>query len=122
MSHTPAAQRRPTAQRAPPAAKRTPAALTTSVVLRGANSANVPQYRSTRSHPLYPAPARSRAMALVLIGHELSKRFANDHPCGAFLDAWLTHVLPLAVDRDTRERTPPKFKRREGKDAAAAAC
>ena len=71
---------------------------------------------SPRSHRLWPAPTRAHAASLVQIGHELWRRHMGEHPCGAFLDAWLSHVMPLALDRDEKLRARPRFRRRVSKE------
>ena len=56
---------------------------------------------SRKTHDLYPAPARARAVELMLIGELLSReeRFAAYGP-QAVVDAWMTFVVPQAVSRN----------------------
>ena len=57
---------------------------------------------SRQMHKLFPAPARARAVELMLIGELLSReeRFAAYGP-QAVVDAWMTFVVPQAVSRNT---------------------
>lgn len=54
---------------------------------------------SPANHALFPAPARARAVELLLLGHLLSReeRFAGEGR--ALLDAWQAHVMAHAVCR-----------------------
>ena len=53
---------------------------------------------SRQTHKLFPAPARARAVELMLIGELLSRqeRFAAYGP-RALVDAWMASVVPQAV-------------------------
>jgi hypothetical protein len=55
---------------------------------------------SRQTHKLFPAPARARAVELMLVGELLSReeRFAAYGP-QAVVDAWMTFVVPGAVGR-----------------------
>ena len=55
---------------------------------------------SRQTHKLFPAPARARAVELMLVGELLSReeRFAAYGP-QAVVDAWMTFVVPQAVVR-----------------------
>jgi hypothetical protein len=54
---------------------------------------------SPRTHALFPAAARERAVALLLVGHLLARepRFAG--VAGAIMHIWEDGVLPCAVTR-----------------------
>ena len=54
---------------------------------------------SPGTHTLFPAAARLKAEAFMLLGHNLSRdpRFAGEE--GSLLDAWIEVVLPHAVRR-----------------------
>ena len=56
---------------------------------------------SRQTHKLFPAPARARAVELMLVGELLSReeRFAAYGP-QAVVDAWMTFVVPQAVSRN----------------------
>jgi len=56
---------------------------------------------SRKTHDLFPAPARARAVELMLIGELLSResRFEAYGP-QAVVDAWMTFVVPQAVSRN----------------------
>ena len=56
---------------------------------------------SRNTHHLFPAPARARAVEMMLIGELLSReeRFAAYGP-QAVVDAWMTFVVPQAVSRN----------------------
>jgi ankyrin repeat protein len=56
---------------------------------------------SRQTHKLFPAPARARAVELMLIGELLSReeRFAAYGP-QAVVDAWMHLVVPKSVSRD----------------------
>ena len=56
---------------------------------------------SRNTHQLFPAPARARAVELMLIGELMSReeRFAAYGP-QAVVDAWMTFVVPPAVSRN----------------------
>ena len=75
---------------------------------------------STRTHHLWPAAARTQAEALVGIGHQLCRHLMPSQPCGAFLDPWLSHVLPMALDRDEKWHARPRFRRRVSKESRGA--
>lgn len=78
---------------------------------------------SARTHRLWPAPHRAQAVALLHIGHELSRSYAaGGAACGGLvdgglLDVWLQHVMPLALDRCDRYAVRPRWRRRKSKDA-----
>ena len=56
---------------------------------------------SRHTHKLFPAPARARAVELMLVGELLSReeRFAAYGPV-AVVDAWMAFVVPKAVSRN----------------------
>ena len=56
---------------------------------------------SRQTHKLFPAPARARAVELMLVGELLSReeRFAAYGPV-AVVDAWMAFVVPKAVSRN----------------------
>ena len=56
---------------------------------------------SRQTHKLFPAPARARAVELMLVGELLSReeRFAAYGP-QAVVDAWMAFVVPKAVSRN----------------------
>ena len=58
------------------------------------------KFWSPKTHQLHPAPARERAVELMLIGELLSReaRFEAYGP-RAVVDAWMTFVVPKAVCR-----------------------
>ena len=55
---------------------------------------------SRKTHKLFPAPARARAVELMLVGELLSRkeRFAAYGP-QAVVDVWMTFVIPNTVGR-----------------------
>lgn len=62
---------------------------------------------SPGTHHLFPDGARVRAVSLVRIGFALSRKsfFAREEH--AFMDVWLTIIMPDALARDDDDRAPP---------------
>ena len=63
---------------------------------------------SRQTHKLFPAPARARAVELMLVGELLSReeRFAAYGPQGVF-ELWMTSMVPRVVTRDSKPPAPP---------------
>lgn len=56
---------------------------------------------STVTHVRFPAPARARAVELLLLGTQLGAAVLGGGSAGACLrEAWLEGVMPLCVSRD----------------------
>jgi ankyrin repeat protein len=58
---------------------------------------------SERTHELFPAASRARAVDLMLLGHRFSRQ-TDQWPCFfgqevAFFDAWMQHMMPHAIHR-----------------------
>ena len=88
----------------------TPLSLATARLLRGEGAddrraaliASAAAPWSPETHALFPARAKARAVELLRVGWLLARRFQGDFACeveGAFLDAWLGHVMPHAIER-----------------------
>ena len=56
---------------------------------------------SPDTHALFPAPARQRAVLLLLLGARLSREPRFEGDAGAILDVWRSYVLPCALQRHT---------------------
>ena len=52
---------------------------------------------SPATHELHPRPARAYAVALLLLGRQLSLRWGD-----ALVDAWVVRIMPLLVHRNHR--------------------
>jgi len=57
---------------------------------------------SAANHKLFPSRARARARELLLLGLGFSRRPDLDAQAQALFDVWVHHVMPLAIDRNSR--------------------
>ena len=60
---------------------------------------------SPSTHTLWGAPQREYAVEVLKIGHLLASKYAGPGN-RAFVDVWLTYVLPHAVTRGALVRPP----------------
>lgn len=54
---------------------------------------------SRETHHLFPAPARARAVQMLLIGHRLSRSARFEHMAVGLFDVWMDCVMPCVVVR-----------------------